>query len=242
MGSKTLTDYRNAIRANLMTKDVGNKGHWPDDRLDEIIHQAREWTFGEVIAAFDSQDDAEANLTTASDGSVDLPADFVREVAMRRGSIGDGGSDFVEFVTTTALRTRHPNHDPMGAMDWKELWRIVANKAIPVRQIQPTAAGSPYCLTYVKALARFDSNNPTAPASTERMSDRTFNTTVWKATALCLELTQNQFASRWDGRAREEADKIRSEVARRSLSTQNQIEDVMGYSRDEDSRYTGVWW
>lgn len=240
MGSKTLTNYRDAIRANLMTKAAGNKGHWDDARLDEIIHQAREWSFGEVISAFDSQDDTEANLTTDVNNALTLPADFVREVSLRKGVIGDGGSDFVEIVTSTSLRTRHPDHDPMGAMDWKEMWRIVGSKVQLVRNIHPVASGAPYVLCYVQALARLDSNNP--DTSTERMSDRIFNTTVWKGTGLALDVTQTPVAERWHQRAQVEADKIRSEIARRSLSTQNQIEDVMGYSRDEDSRYNGNWW
>jgi hypothetical protein len=224
------TDYLDPIRANLMT-ETGAEGHWPDDRLLAVVNDARQEMALVVNEAYGSQFDTEVELTTNADGFLDLPADFVRETRLQKGTLANiAGRQGVTIVNSTDYKRYQSAFGNVYGVGRDESWAFIGNQAKPT--LANGVVGETYVLTYSQELADFtdvgDSEDARVTRSMKRM-------VVLKGTSLALAISEEHpSADRFEGRFQELAGKIVSEAARRSLSREDGIRDVMGYMDEED--------
>ncbi len=222
--------YETRVRANLMADATGAEDHWPNSRIDPIINRSRRWLQGELLEAYDSQWDVDAQLSVAS-SVIALPTGFITEKAFYRGDLADP-TRWVQCEIRHATSARRRIFQ--AAVTWAdnpnpsiETWVLVGTDLKP--RMAPPTDGTTYVLTYAKELVDLTGTDA------ETMPDRFADIALLKATAEAAKIGgDDRMAQDFESRALREVQKLRDQAAHRSLSRVEAIEDVMGYGGEDD--------
>lgn len=231
---KTLQNYRDEIR-NLLMTETNAEDHWPNTRLDRIINKARRWMQGMVLKSFSSHFDVDEELSTDANGILTLPSLFITEKRLFRGALLTPGNwAKVNLIHPTAWDNYAPIIAPLTDAPRKETWAIIGDQIKP-QFVSGLGADIKYVLTYAKQVPDFSVDGAGSQSDPSSMHDRFFDGTTYKGVALCAGLAEEwKTEGKFNALAMEEAETLKSESAKRSLSQVEAVRDEMGYSRDED--------